>query len=172
MTLGYALDLGSDLRKDESFITWYRCTDAQGANPLKVAVSRRSKPEIAYTLSEGDVGSYLMATIQPKHSVSEAGPMQTVYARSVIAKDDVKIHVIDTDFQNFPTDPQPKILPGTWTLDGYVAPEAGRNNTPRLHGKSQLLDLWPGPGRLHQLLWPVPDRPRRAPVLHAGWQQI
>jgi hypothetical protein len=73
--LGYALNLGSDLRTDESLITWYRCTDAQGANPLKVAVSRRSKPETAYPLSEGDVGSYLMATIQPKHRVSEAGPL-------------------------------------------------------------------------------------------------
>ena len=129
MTLGYALNLGSDLRTDESFITWYRCTDGQGANPLKVAVSRR-KPEIAYTLSEGDVGSYLMAAIQPKHSVSEAGPVQTVYSRSAVAKDDMKIHAIDTDFQNLPTDSQPKILPGTWTLDGYAAPETGRNNTP------------------------------------------
>ncbi|MSU51243.1 MAG: hypothetical protein EXS37_19505 [Opitutus sp.] len=74
VTLGYALNLGSNLRTDESLITWFRCTDAQGANPLKVAVSRRGRPEIAYTLSDGDVGSYLMATIQPKHSVSEAGP--------------------------------------------------------------------------------------------------
>jgi hypothetical protein len=57
VTLSYALNLGSSLRTDESLITWYRCTDAQGANPLKVAVSRRGKPETAYTLSEGDVGS-------------------------------------------------------------------------------------------------------------------
>ena len=49
-------NLGSDLRTDESLITWYRCTDGQGSNPLKVAVSRRNKPETAYTLSEGDVG--------------------------------------------------------------------------------------------------------------------
>src|SRR4029079_928145 len=85
-TLAYALDLGSDLRKDESLITWYRCADAEGANPLKVAVSRRDKPEIAYTVSEGDVGSYLMATIAPKHSVSEPGPLQTVYLRTAIAE--------------------------------------------------------------------------------------
>ena len=130
VTLGYALNLGSNLRTDESLITWFRCTDAQGANPLKVAVSRRSKPEIAYTLSEGDVGSYLMATIQPKHSVSEAGPVQTFYSRSAVAKGDVKIFAIDTDFQNVPVDAQPKILPGTWTLDGATAPETGRNNTP------------------------------------------
>lgn len=130
-SLSYQLELGSDLRKDESLITWYRCTDAQGSNPLKVAVSRRDKPEIAYTLSDGDVGSYLMATIRPKHNVSEAGPMQTVYSRAAVSREDVKIHSIDTDFQNFPADPQPKIIPGTWTLDGYAAPEAGRNNSPR-----------------------------------------
>ena len=137
VTLGYALNLGSNLRTDESSIIWYRCTDAQGANPMKVAVSRRNKPEIAYTLSDGDVGSYLMATIQPKHSVSEAGPMQTVYSRAVVTKDDVKIHAIDTDFQNFPADPQPKILPGTWTVDGYFAPEAvTENKSPRYTASS------------------------------------
>ncbi len=120
VTLSYALDLGSDLRQDESNITWYRCTDAQGSNALKVAVSRRNRPETTYTLSEGDVGSYLMATIAPKHSVSEAGPLKTVYAGAAITKDDVKIHVIDTDFQNFPADAQPKILPGTWTVNSWT----------------------------------------------------
>jgi hypothetical protein len=144
VTLGYALDLGSDLRKDESSITWYRCTDAEGSNPLKVAVSRRNKPEIAYTLSEGDVGYYLMATIRPKHSLSEMGPVQTVYARAIIARDDVKSHVIDTDFQNFPADPQPKILSGTWTLDGSVSPEVGRNNTPRYTANPNSWTYGPG----------------------------
>lgn len=56
--------------------------------------------------------------------------MQTVYLRSAVAKGDVKVHGIETNFQNFPTDSQPKILPGTWTLDGALAPESGRNNTP------------------------------------------
>jgi hypothetical protein len=123
VTLGYDLGLGSGLT-DESLITWYRCTDAQGANSLKVSVSRRGKPEITYLLSEGDVGSYLMATIRPKHSRSEPGPEQTIYARVAVAKDDVKVHSIDTNLQSFPTDPQPRILPGTWTVDGYFAPEA------------------------------------------------
>ena len=145
MTLGYALNLGSDLRTDESLITWYRCTDAQGSNPLKVAVSRRNKPETAYTLSEGDVGSYLMATIQPKHSVSEAGPMQTVYARAVIAKDDVKIHVIDTDFQNFPDGSPAQDPPRHLDVGRLRCARSGSEQYTGLRGKSQLLDLWPGP---------------------------
>ena len=70
--------------------------------------------------------------------------MQTVYARPVIARDDVKIHAIDTDFQNFPADPQPRILPGTWTLDGYVAPEVGRNNTPRYTANPNSWTYGPG----------------------------
>ena len=144
VTLSYALDLGSDLRKDESSITWYRCTDEKGGNPLKVAVSRLNKAETAYTLSDGDVGYVLMATIRPKHNVSDAGPMQTVYAGSRIGKEDVKFHVIDTDFQNFPTDSQPKILPGTWTLDGYVAPEVGRNNTPKYKANANSWNYGPG----------------------------
>jgi hypothetical protein len=144
VTLSYALNLGSNLRTDESLITWFRCTDAQGANPLKVAISRRGKPETAYTLSAGDVGSYLMATIQPKHSVSEAGPVQTVYSRSPVAKGDVKIQTIETDFQNLPADSQPKILPGTWTLDGATAPETGRNNTPGFAANPNSWTYGPG----------------------------
>ncbi|HEX2853366.1 MAG TPA: hypothetical protein VHO24_09015 [Opitutaceae bacterium] len=144
VTLSYALNLGSNLRTDESLITWYRCTDAQGANPLKVAVSRRSKPEIAYTLTEGDVGSYLMATIQPKHSVSEAGQAQTFYSRAAVTKGDVTVFAIDTDFQNFPADPQPRIIPGTWTVDGSVAPETGRNNTPGFAANPNSWTYGPG----------------------------
>lgn len=132
VTLRYQLDPGSGLRTDESSITWYRCTDAQGANPLKVAVSRRGRPEISYALSEGDVGHYLMATIQPKLTISEPGPRTTVYSPTAVAQGDVTIHEIETDFRNFPADPQTKILPGTWTVDGYFAPEAvSENQTPR-----------------------------------------
>lgn len=130
VALTYDLGLTAGL-KDESIITWYRCADARGTNPLKVAVSRRDRPEKAYIVSAGDVGHYLMATIQPKHSRSEPGPEQTVYSGALVAMADVTVRGIDTDFQNFPTDPQPKILPGTWTLDGYVPPETGSNNSPR-----------------------------------------
>jgi hypothetical protein len=145
VTLDYALNLGSDLRTDESLITWYRCTDAQGANPLKVAVSRRGRPETTYTLSAGDVDSYLMATIQPKHNVSEPGEELKVYSRAPVATGEVKVQVIETDFQNLPEDAQPKILPGTWTLDGAVAPETGRNNTP---GFAATASSWAyGPGQ-------------------------
>jgi hypothetical protein len=119
--LAYELDLNG--LKDESLITWYRCKDSQGRGALKVAVTRAGKPETVYALSGGDVGSYLMAVIQPKHKRCDPGKPKTVYSNFPVTEKDVKIHRIDTDFRNIPTDPQPLILPGTWTLDGYFSPE-------------------------------------------------
>src|SRR5690606_1973545 len=37
----YKLDMNYD---DNSLVTWYRCTDAGGSNPVEVAVSRFDKP--------------------------------------------------------------------------------------------------------------------------------
>lgn len=41
----------------------------------------------------------------------------------MISDQDVLDRSINTTFQNFPTDAQPEISPGVWTLDGYLAPE-------------------------------------------------
>jgi hypothetical protein len=119
--LAYELDLNG--LKDESLITWYRCKDAHGSGALKVAVTRSGNPETAYTLSEGDVGSYLMAVIRPGHKRCDPGEPKTVYSNFLVSSKDVKTSKLDTDFHNLPTDPQPLILPGTWTLDGYFSPE-------------------------------------------------
>jgi len=119
--LAYELDLSGI--KDESLITWYRCKDTNCSDALKVAVTRSGNPEIAYALSGGDVGYYLMAIIQPKHKRCDPGEPKTVYSSFLVIAADVKINKIDTDFHNLPTDPQPLILPGTWTLDGYFSPD-------------------------------------------------
>ncbi|HWA27910.1 MAG TPA: hypothetical protein VG734_19820 [Lacunisphaera sp.] len=123
VTLEYDLPLGSELRTDESNITWYRCTSPAGANPLKVAVTRFDEPERTYTLTEGDVGYYLMATIAPKHNRSDPGPTKTVYSSHLIQPQDIEVFSINTTFQNFPTDSQRSVLPGTWIVDGYFHPE-------------------------------------------------
>ncbi|MBN2320386.1 MAG: hypothetical protein JXR49_14995 [Acidobacteria bacterium] len=119
--LAYELDLGG--LKDESLITWYRCKAADCGDPLKVAVTRLGNPETAYTLSGGDVGYYLMAVIQPRHKRCDPGEPKTVYSSFPVTAEDVEINRIDTDFHNLPTNPQPLILPGTWTLDGYFSPD-------------------------------------------------
>ena len=139
--LAYELDLSGF--RDESLITWYRCKDANGADALKVAVTRSGNPETVYTLSGGDVGYYLMAVIQPRHKRCDPGKPKIAYSSYMVTAKDVGINRIDTDFHNLPTDPQPLILPGTWTLDGYFSPDCydGANNppTPRYAPKS---DSW------------------------------
>ena len=131
--LKYKLELNG--LNDESLITWYRCKDAEGNLPLKVSVSRGNNPETTYTLTAGDIGFYLMATIQPKHNRCEPGKSTSINSGVKIKSEDVKFKSIKTDFHNLPTEPQPLILPGTWTLDGYFAPECYDNElnppTPR-----------------------------------------
>ena len=117
-TVSYALDLNG--RKDESLITWYRCTDRNGTNRLPVLVSRLNEPEYSYTLVKEDVGYYLMAVIAPKHLRCLPGEERIVVSNSPIKKGQVNItHIFETDFQNFPCKNQPQLLPGFWTIGGY-----------------------------------------------------
>ena len=117
-TVSYALDLNG--RKDESLITWYRCTDRNGTNRLPVSVSRLNEPEYSYTLVKEDVGYYLMAVIAPKHLRCLPGKERIVVSNSPIKKGQVNItHIFETDFQNFPCKNQPQLLPGFWTIGGY-----------------------------------------------------
>ena len=117
-SVNYTLDLNG--RKDESLITWYRCTDKNGANALPVSVSRLSEPEYNYQLVKEDIGYYLMATIAPKHLRCLPGKEHAVVSKSPVKKGQVNIsHTYETDFQNFPCKNQPQLLPGFWTVGGY-----------------------------------------------------
>ncbi len=114
----YELDLNG--RKDESLVTWYRCTDAQGSNPFEVAVSRLNTPETTYRLTSGDAGYYLMVSVAPKHLRSEAGAPHTVVTPQPIRTEETEpSSQLYTDFRNFPTALQPRILKGFWTVDAY-----------------------------------------------------
>lgn len=115
VTVSYQLDLGK--REDQSLITWYRCTDKSGSNPVEVAVTNLNEPEYNYELTFGDVGYYLMATIQPKHVRSQAGKAVSVITSDKIKISDVKQYSISTDFQNFPVEYNKTIAPGFWTVD-------------------------------------------------------
>jgi hypothetical protein len=46
--------------RDQSLITWYRCSDAQGNNAIEVAVSRFNEPKREYILTEGDISYYIL----------------------------------------------------------------------------------------------------------------
>ncbi len=123
VTLEYAVEMGHEERVEQSVINWYRVSDAAGSEPFAVSVSRLDVPEKTYQLSPGDVGYYLMATIQPKHSRSDLGEMTTVISAAPIAAEDVVFTGLSTDFMNLPTDDQHALIPGTWSLDGYAPAE-------------------------------------------------
>lgn len=117
-TLEYTLDLGA--RADQSIITWYRCSDKAGADPIVVAVSRLDEPVKSYTLTPGDVGHYLMAKIEPKHLRSEPGTAVTAISKKpIVAKEILGGNEFATDFRHFPGINQPAIIPGAWTLGGF-----------------------------------------------------
>ena len=123
VTLDYAMELGHEERVEQSVINWYRVKDAAGAEPFAVSVSRLDVPEKEYVLSPGDVGYYLMATIQPKHSRSDLGETTTVISAEPVKAEDVVFTGLVTDFMNLPTDDQHALIPGTWSLDGYAPAE-------------------------------------------------
>ncbi len=118
LDVNYALALEG--RKDESLITWYRCKDAMGKGAVAVVVSRLCRPETTYELSSADVGYYLMASVAPKHLRCHPGKLEVAITPAPItAKEVVKQQIYYTDFQNFPNNRQPEVIPGFWTIDGY-----------------------------------------------------
>ncbi|MEI3202646.1 MAG: hypothetical protein V8S21_11855 [Lachnospira eligens] len=115
LKVDYSLDLGS--REDMSAISWYRCTDAEGSNPVLVAVTRNDSPEYTYKLTAGDVGYYIMAKVESKNIRSDYGtPVNTVYDKAIGVKD-VRSKNFATDFSNFPNVKQSEIKAGFWTVD-------------------------------------------------------
>jgi hypothetical protein len=117
-TVLYELNLEG--RADESLITWYRCTDRNGANAIPVAVSRHGLPEQSYTLTLEDVGYYLMATVAPKHLRCLPGEAQRVISSAPVKKNQVRAaYALDTDFHAFSVEKQSKLLPGFWSVDGF-----------------------------------------------------
>ena len=115
LKVDYSLDLGST--EAMSAISWYRCTDAEGSNPILVAVTRNDSPEYTYKLTAGDVGYYIMAKVESKNIRSDYGtPVNTVYDKAIGVKD-VRSKNFATDFSNFPNVKQSEIKAGFWTVD-------------------------------------------------------
>lgn len=118
LVLNYSLELGD--REDKSIISWYRCSDQNGNEPILTAVSRFDEPLSAYKLSEGDEGYFIMAKIEPKHIRSNAGePIYVIFENKINKSDILSENSINTDFKNFPTSIQSEIKEGFWTVDQY-----------------------------------------------------
>ena len=122
LSVAYKLDMKLE---DQSLVTWSRCTDAKGSNPIEVAVSRMNKPLFEYELSSGDIGYYIMVSVAPKHIRCDTGKAVAVVTKTPILAEDVKAdnNVISTDFRNVSTKNQPEVIPGFWTWDnlGLIA---------------------------------------------------
>ena len=110
--------------EDQSLVSWYRCKDVQGSDPIEIAVSRWNDPKLTYEFSAGDIGYYILVKVAPKHLRCHAGPQVSDITKSPISSRDVKADnsVLVADFKCMSAKYQPKVIPGFWSLDSY-APE-------------------------------------------------
>lgn len=124
LRVDYALELGG--REDQSVVTWYRILE--DGTPIAVAVSRHDRPKLAYALTPADNGCRMAVTVAPKHLRSQAA--EALEARTEapvqVAYDTAAGYVLKTDFEDFPTQRQPRIGEGLWTLDTYKPAETAQ----------------------------------------------
>lgn len=119
LQLEYTLDMDFD---DQSLISWYRCKDAQGSQPIEISVSRFNKPNKIYQLSVGDLGYYIMASVSPKHIRCNPGEVKQVVFTKAISAKDVKSNpkILTPNLEVMSGKYQPEVLPGFWSLDSYA----------------------------------------------------
>jgi len=117
VTLSYRLN-NAAAHADQSIITWFSCEEPSCANPRTVAVSRGDVPLAVYTLTPGDVGKYLRATIQPKVEISDPGPAVAVAAAAPIANSATASTTVSPNFTNFVTTANNSYVSGYWTVLG------------------------------------------------------
>lgn len=114
--------------KDQTQISWYRCTDNKGSHPIEIAISRDNIPLIDYPLTIADVNYYIMASVKPKHIRSDAGKAFTVVTPKPITLKDITANkkILSTNFKNSSTKNQLEIIPGFWTFRPFEQEE--KNN--------------------------------------------
>lgn len=119
LSVAYKLDMKF---RDQSLVSWFRCTDATGSNPIEVAVSRFNEPRNNYLLSSGDIGYFIQAKVSPKHLRCHPGePVAAIFPVPVSAAD-VKTDnlFLNADLKSLSTKFQPEVKPGFWTLDCFA----------------------------------------------------
>ncbi len=107
--------------KDESLITWYRCSDRTGTDAIPVAVSRQHDPIYNYKLSHGDIGYYIMVSVEPNHIRCHKGKAEYSTLTNKISGKEINTanNVYQVDLKSLPTFTQPKVKPGFWTVDCF-----------------------------------------------------
>jgi hypothetical protein len=123
--------------EDISTITWYRCpteacaeallsapATAHDAVPEAIAVRRANGSNGAtYTPNRADVDQWLVAVVTPRRRGTETGSATAARSNQLTGKQ-LKWAIFDeqklsTDFHDLPTEWQPLVKPGCWTLDAY-----------------------------------------------------
>ncbi|SPE42482.1 hypothetical protein SBA3_550035 [Candidatus Sulfopaludibacter sp. SbA3] len=117
VALSYRLNKDA-ARTDQSIVTWFSCDEPSCANPRTVAVSRGDLPLAVYTLTPGDVGKYLRASIQPKVEISDPGPAVAVTAAAPTPKTAMASTTVSPNFRNFVTTANNAYVSGNWTVFG------------------------------------------------------
>ncbi len=105
-------------RPTQSLVSWYICDDATGTNARKIAVSRGRQPLKTLPLTPGYVGKYLKVTLQPKHQISDPGPIVSAVSANPVAAADVPSRTVSPNFRNFVTDTNDTYINGLWTVLG------------------------------------------------------
>lgn len=114
----YTLDLGT--RADMSRIVWAVCDDAEGSNPITIAVGRGDTPLKQIPLTRAYVGKYLKVTVESKHIRSDYGAPHTVVASTPVTAEGIaETTKLVENFANFYAGNQTAIKQGFWTTDGY-----------------------------------------------------
>ncbi|MDE7084094.1 MAG: InlB B-repeat-containing protein, partial [Clostridia bacterium] len=114
----YVLDLGT--RADMSRIVWAVCDDAEGTNPITIAVGRGDTPLKQIPLTKAYEGKYLKVTVESKHIRSDYGAPHSVVATTPITAEGITAsNKLTENFANFYAGNQTAIKQGFWTVDGY-----------------------------------------------------
>lgn len=119
ITVHYNLDMPF---MDQSLVTWYRCSNGKGSDPIEVAVSRFNEPCLDYTLTSGDIGWYIMAKVEPKHARCLPGEPKYAVTQRTVQAGDVKAehHRMVVNLKNMSTSYQPEVKEGFFTLDCFA----------------------------------------------------
>lgn len=108
--------------KDRSEITWYRCTDQGGTNPVEVAVTRFGEPKLTYQLTAADKGYFIMAEVKPAHIRSYLGAAQSAITSEKINGGDIQLPAgfLNVDMKNMSVKNQYQLIPGFFTWDSFA----------------------------------------------------
>ena len=117
IVLTYRLNKAAQHR-DQSIVTWFSCDEPSCANPRTVAVSRGEVPLTTYTLTPGDVGQYIKATVQPKLEISDPGAAVAVTGPAPITRPAIASTTVSPSFMNFVTMENKSYVSGYWTVLG------------------------------------------------------